>query len=478
MNNKKLSTTALAMIIFIAVFGFGNIANNYKEVGINSAVTFVVVALIFFLPMSLIMAEFGSFAKDRTAGIYSWIEIGMGKKVAYIAIWSYFVANIFYLPTLGTRVPTYLSFVIYGDANIGNTSMALLAALTMIIAVVIGIKYEKAFEKVSTFIGYLSLFVAFIFIAAGLYEYLFGNPSTVVTAKSFTIDFSSRVGIGTFLGTFSWIIFAFGGSELCGTYVDKIDNPERNFPRAILLSSAIIAVLYVAGIFAIASFGTVEEFSKVSLINAVLSGYKFMGDKLAFGMWFIRFVALSYVLITLVALVLWSVALSKAVFSEVPEGTFPHWLTAKNKFGVLQNALIFQTVLGLIFIAITTLGGDAAEELYSKIYDMSTMAFIVPYFFLALSYIHFRKIGHVSSFQLVKNKKLSVAIGMFLVLLIILSLIFSGIDISKPLSDQIETIKLYYGGLVMFLLIGYIIKFLNKKSYDNSNSCQCTETKK
>lgn len=66
---------------------------------------------------------------------------------------------------------------------------------------------------------------------------------------------------------------------------------------------------------------------------------------------------------------------SKAVFSEVPEGTFPNWLTSKNKFGVLQNALIFQTVLALIFIMITTFGGDAAEELYYKIYDMSTMAF-------------------------------------------------------------------------------------------------------
>ena len=469
MNKKKLSTTALAMIIFIAVFGFGNIANNYKEVGINSAVTFVLVALVYFLPMSLIMAEFGSYAKDRTAGIYSWIEIGMGKKVAYIAIWSYFVANIFYLPTLATRVPTYLSFVIYGDANIGNTSMALLAAITMIIAVIIGIKCEKAFEKVSTFIGYLSLFVAFIFIAAGFYVYLFGNPSTIITANSFSLDLSNKAGLSSFLSTFAWIIFAFGGSELCGTYVDKIDNPEKNFSKGILLSSGIIAVFYVAGILAISAFGTVEEFSQVSLVNAVLSGYKFMGDKLAFGMWFIRFIALSYVLITLVALVLWSVALSKAVFSEVPEDTFPQWLTSKNKFGVLQNALIFQTLLGLVFIAITTLGGDAAEELYFKIYDMSTMAFIIPYFFLALSYIHFRRDGHVSSFQLVKSAKLGMFIGAFLVVLVFVSLIFSGIDITKTLSEQMDTIKLYYGGLIMFLSVGFLVKFLNNRS------CNCSK---
>lgn len=464
MKDKKLSTTALAMIIFIGVFGFGNIANNYKEVGTSSATMFILGAIIYFLPMSLIMAEFGSYAKDRTAGIYAWIEIGMGKKVAYIAIWSYFVANIFYLPTLGTRVPTYLSFVIFGDANIGNGPMAVLASITMIIAVIIGIKYERAFEKVSTFIGYLSLFVAFIFIAAGFGVYLFGNPSTVITTQSFAIDFSNKASLSSFLSTFAWIIFAFGGSELCGTYVDKIENPEKNFVKSVLLSSIIIGIFYVAGILAISTFGTMEEFSSVSLVNAVLSGYKFMGDKLVLGFWFIRFIALSYVLITLIALVLWSVALSKAVFSEVPEGTFPHWLTSKNKFGVLQNALIFQTVLALIFIMITTFGGDAAEELYYKIYDMSTMAFLVPYLFLALSYVHFRKAGKISSFQAVKSEKAGMFIGFLVFALTLGSLIFSGIDIAAPLSEQMDTIKLYYGGLIMFLALGYIVKYLSKKN--------------
>ncbi|MGL6169511.1 MAG: amino acid permease, partial [Fusobacteriaceae bacterium] len=71
--NKKISTVSLIMIIFLGVFGFGNIANNYKEVGLPSVTMFTLGAVIFFLPMSLIMAEFGSFAKDRSAGIYAWI---------------------------------------------------------------------------------------------------------------------------------------------------------------------------------------------------------------------------------------------------------------------------------------------------------------------------------------------------------------------------------------------------------------------
>ncbi|MCJ8343780.1 MAG: amino acid permease, partial [Cetobacterium sp.] len=78
---KKFSVTSLAMIIFVGVFGFPNIANNFKAVGTSASLMLMVGAIIFFLPLCLIMAEFGAYAKDRAAGIYAWIEIGLGKKI-------------------------------------------------------------------------------------------------------------------------------------------------------------------------------------------------------------------------------------------------------------------------------------------------------------------------------------------------------------------------------------------------------------
>ncbi|MGL4688269.1 MAG: amino acid permease [Fusobacteriaceae bacterium] len=463
MHKKKISTISLVMILFIGVFGFGNIANNFKVIGMPSATMLLIGSLVFFLPLCLIMAEFGSYAKDRTAGIYAWIEIGLGKKLAYLAIWSYFVANIFYLPTLATRVPTYLSFVIYGDSNLKNIPMALLATLTMIVALIVGVKYEKQFNKVSVIVGYISLVAVAIFLIGGFYVFLTGNSSTTFTPSIFLFDLSNKKEISAVLNGFAWITFAYGGSEICGTYIDKVENPEKNFSRGILFSALLIGVLYVLGILAMATFGTGENFSKVSLVNAVISGYKFMGDKLGLGIWFVRFIGIIYAVITIVALVLWSVALSKSVFSEVPEGTFPEWLTTKSERGVLKNALIFQTILALLFIGITTLGGEVAEELYYKIYDMSTMAFLVPYLFLAISYLYFRKKGLISPFQAVKNRVGAYMLGCLVIFMALVSLVFSGYNINLTISEQLPTMKLYYGGLTMFLLIGVVIKVLNSK---------------
>jgi len=462
-EQKHLSVTAMVMIIFVGVFGFGNIANNFKATGTESTSLFILGALIYFLPMCLIMSEFASYAKDRTGGIYSWIDIGLGKNVAYFALWSYFVANIFYLPTLASRVPTYLSFTFTGDANLSNISMAVLSAFSLLGALFIGLKYEKKFSKVSTITGYISLFVAGIFLVGGIGTYLgfFGTPATTITMNSLMFSVDSKQGLGSFLSTFAWIIFAYGGSEMVGTYVDRVERPERDLTRGLLLSALLIGVLYVLGIISIAAFGTPEDFSKVSLVNAVISGYAFMGDSFGLGVWFVKMIGLTYTLITMVALVLWSLALSKSVFSEAPEGTFPAWMTAKTENGTLKNGLIFQTSLSFLFILITTFGGEAAGDLYYKIYDMSTMAFILPYLFLGVAYVNFRRKGLVSPFQICKNNGIAAMIGVLVTILNTVAIIFSGYDMNVPVADQMDTIMLYYGGLAVFLAIGVVIKMVN-----------------
>ena len=112
---------------------------------------------------------------------------------------------------------------------------------------------------------------------------------------------------------------------------------------------------------------------------------------------------------------------------------------------------------------ITTLGGEEAEEFYYKIYDMSTMAFLVPYVFLGVAYINFRRKGYISPFQVVKNNYIAYCLGSLVVIMVFGALLFAGLDISKGIAEQWSTIKLYYGGLFVFLIIGVILKMLNRR---------------
>lgn len=464
MKEKYLSVTSLVMMIFLGVFGFANIANNFKEIGVSSATLFIIGIIFYFLPLCLIMAEFGAYAKDRKSGIYSWIEIGLGNKMAYFAIWAYFVANIFYLPTLATRVPTYLSFGIFGSADVSNTQTALLSLVALIFALVIGVKFERAIGGMSKPIGYISLFTVVIFLIAGIYLHLTGQGATNLDISMFKLKVANKFELAETLGIFSWILFAFGGGEIVGPYVNQVKNPEKDFIKGLLLSSLLIGVLYVVGIISISAFGTKEEFEQISLINAIIEGFKMMGDKLGFGIWFVKLMGMAYTLITLVALTLWSNSLAAGVFSEAPKGTFPKWLTKKTgRNGILRNALIFQTVLAFLFIAMTTFGGEKAGAIYDRIYDMSTMSLIIPYGCLVASYINFRIKGYKSPFQISKNNFLPILAAISVLGMVIIAIIFVGYNFTIPLREQIEKIKLYYGGLLFFMLIGVIIKYFNRE---------------
>jgi len=136
-------------------------------------------------------------------------------------------------------------------------------------------------------------------------------------------------------------------------------------------------------------------------------------------------------------------------------------MTAKTENGTLKNGLIFQTSLSFLFILITTFGGEAAGDLYYKIYDMSTMAFILPYLFLGVAYVNFRRKGLVSPFQICKNNGIAAMIGVLVTILNTVAIIFSGYDMNVPVADQMDTIMLYYGGLAVFLAIGVVIKMVN-----------------
>lgn len=461
MNQKKtLSTIALTMIVFVGVFGFANIANNFIETELRSVSLFLIGAILYFLPTVLVMAEFGSYAKDRTAGIYAWIDVGLGKSAAYYGLWCYFVSNIFYLPSLAARVPAYLMFAITGDSHLSDGMIALFGFLALLVALLIGLKFEQSFHKISTVTGYLSLFVTAVFIVAGIAVYLgmYKSPATPITLSKLSVNLTSREGIGSALSTFAWVLFAYGGAELVGPYVIRVDKPEKKFMRALMLSSLVIGALYVLGIIAMAAFGTPAQYKNVSLVNALVGSYAFMGRFFGLGLWFVKVMGLAYTIIVLVALSLWSIALTKAVFSEAPAGTFPSWLTKKTKKGVLPNALIFQTLLAALFIALMTFGGSAGSDFYHNVYNMTTMAQLLPYIFLGFSYIRFRQQGLVSPYQVSKNRHVAYLLGGVIIGFNLLAFVFAAYNIGKPLNGQLRNMFLYYGGLAFFLLLGLLIR--------------------
>nr|WP_218110623.1 amino acid permease [Ostreibacterium oceani] len=72
-TQKQLGLWTVVLLIFVPTFGFRNITNNSVVLGATAIPSWLIVAVLFFLPLSIIIAELASSSSSKGGGIYSWI---------------------------------------------------------------------------------------------------------------------------------------------------------------------------------------------------------------------------------------------------------------------------------------------------------------------------------------------------------------------------------------------------------------------
>src|SRR3954452_18857458 len=77
--------------------------------GLACVFLYIVPAIVFLLPTSLVSAELGS---GWEGGIYNWVSKGISKPMGFLAGWCQFAMTIFYYPSLLGFVASTLAYVI------------------------------------------------------------------------------------------------------------------------------------------------------------------------------------------------------------------------------------------------------------------------------------------------------------------------------------------------------------------------------
>ena len=76
--------------------------------GLTCVFLYIVPAIIFLLPQSLVAAELAS---GWSGGVFRWVSEGLGAKWGLLAVWCQFAMTIFYYPTLLGFVASTLAYV-------------------------------------------------------------------------------------------------------------------------------------------------------------------------------------------------------------------------------------------------------------------------------------------------------------------------------------------------------------------------------
>lgn len=462
---RKMSVVTISMLIVVSTFGLTNVIDNLVELGLAAIPSWLAVSALYFLPLALILAEFASDTREARGGIYSYMERGLGPLWAFVGTWSYFVANLVYLQSSFSRTPIRASLAVKG-VDVFESAAIWLPPLGIVLC--LGITYVSSrgvgvFSRLARWTGWITLAMVglLVFVPSFL-----GFTGMRASATPFSLgDLVPSLDLAYF-STFSWLLFAVAGAEVAAPYVKESEDPQRTFPRAILLTTLLIGGMYVLGTIAVTFLVPLEELDKST---GLFVAWFHWGETLGLPGEIVGRVGMTvYVLGAVVAYVIWVESPIRAMFAEVPEGTFPKSLTRRDSGGTHVRALWIQAlvvvVLTLLPLFSILTGMEGSERFLGLLNDMASLSLVVPYVFIALAYIQARRKGMKAPFQMVRSTP--VAIGIGVVVLIVSLAGYLGAGLYALDADPVDWtyVAVVYAGPVALILLGLLLRALSLKA--------------
>ncbi|MFI5333713.1 MAG: amino acid permease [Chlamydiales bacterium] len=343
-SKRTLSVFMLAMINVAAVSSVRNWP-TIAEYGVSSLFFFGLAALLFFIPVSMVAAELAT-GWPKTGGVFEWVKEAFGHRTGFLAVWLLWAENVIYYPTL-------LSFIAGTLAYIFSPSLANNAFYTF--ATVIGIFWLTTLANLlgMRMSGWISTFGVIggliipggLIILLGLIWFFSGNPIQLsFTWENLIPDMSSPRELVLFSG----VLVALAGLEMSGVHARDVQNPQRNFPRAILLSAILIFGLYVLGVLAIAIVIPQQE---INLVAGSIQAFSFFVN--AYGLKELTpVIALMLAIGAFGTLSTWIAGPSKGLLGAAQSGDLPPFFRRLNRHGMPVSLLISQAVIVTIFSVI------------------------------------------------------------------------------------------------------------------------------
>ena len=187
---------------------------------------YLVPAVVFLLPTSLVSAELAS---GWTGGVYNWVATGISKPMGFLAVWCQFAMTIFYYPTLLGFVASTLAYVINPELASNGVWTALVIVVCYWSGVFISSRGTKGVAGLASgglIIGTLIPGALLIFLGA---VYLGqGNPSAApMTAANLFPQWAGLASLVLIVNNF----LSYSGMEMNAVHVSSLRNPGKAVPE-------------------------------------------------------------------------------------------------------------------------------------------------------------------------------------------------------------------------------------------------------
>ena len=382
----SLGVFALAMINVAAIASLRDLP-QMAEYGAGCVFFYLLAALIFFIPVSLVSAELATGWPEK-GGVYLWVKEAFGAYHGFAAIFIQWFQNLCWYPVVLTFAAASVAFAV--DPSAGATKLA--ENKSYIVTVILctywgatfwnfrGLKASAGLSMIGAFSGVVVPGVALVVLACSYV--LAGNPSHLSLAASDFFPDITKPGNITFAAS---VLLAFAGMEMTAVHVRETRNPRRTYPVAIAVAAGTIIFAFILGALSIAATLAPSEYTLQTgvtmALNTILNGFgiPYLG----------RLFALMMALGVIGSVNSWIIGPSKGILAAADDGMLPKWFRKTNRHGVPKPLLIIQAVIVSLLCLTFTLQPTVASA-YFMLSDLTIQLYLIMYIGLFAAAIRLR----------------------------------------------------------------------------------------
>lgn len=383
---KGLSIFTLAMINVAAVVSLRGLPAE-AEYGLSSIFYYIFAAVCFLVPVSLVSAEMAT-GWPQKGGVFRWVGEAFNPALGFVAIFLQWLQNSIWFPTVLTFAAVSIAFMgpnMTADEALSANSLYTLAIVLGVywaatLANFLGVRVSGAISKWGAMFGTLIpgaiiIILGFAYAFAGGHIQMPLNPDDLIPNLTNFDNLNLAVSIFLF----------YAGMEMSAVHIKDIDNPQKNYPRAIFIAAAITVALFVLGTLAL---GFIIPQAQINLTQSLLVGYN---DLFAFfgAPWLGQVMAFFLAIGVFAGVSTWIAGPSKGLLSVGKAGYLPLWLQKTNRYGIQVNILLVQativTVLSVMFVLL-----PSVQSAYQILSALTVALYLVVYILMFSAFIKLR----------------------------------------------------------------------------------------
>lgn len=382
----KLSVMTLAIMNITAVVSLRGLPAE-AIYGPSSAFYYLFAAIVFLIPTAMVAAELAAMFSDKQGGVFRWVGEAFGARTGFLAIWLQWIESTIWYPTVLTFGAVSLAFIGFNDSAdavlASNKVFTLIVVLAIYwIATFISMKGLGWVGKISRIGGMVGTIIpAALLIVLGIIYICTGGHNYMDMSQGFFPDLTKMDN----LVLASSIFLFYAGMEMMGVHVMDVNNPSKNYPKAIIIGSLATVCIFVLGTFAL---GFIIPAKDINLTQSLLIGFDNYFRHFHIS-WAGPVMAVALMFGVLASVLTWVSGPSKGIFSVGKAGYLPPFFQKTNSQGVQSNILLVQggivTLLALLFVVM-----PSVQSFYQILSQLTILLYLIMYMLMFAAAIRLR----------------------------------------------------------------------------------------